>query len=87
MKFARPEEVRGGFSIQVIRALAARDYASAVARWKGSSQEQRGDALRALEAHGSRPGRPGGVIAGTLIEWFPAPEEVATIRDWLRQSR
>jgi serine/threonine protein kinase len=80
MKFAVLENGGQGFSTQVIRATAARDYASAVAGWKGSSQEERVDALRALDAYCSRPGRPGGVIAGALIEWLPTPEEVASIR-------
>jgi len=70
----------------MLRALAARDYASAVAGWTGSSPEQRRD-LRLIEMHGSRSDRPGGVLVGPLIDWFPAAEEVAAIRDRLRQAR
>jgi tetratricopeptide (TPR) repeat protein len=86
-KFASVEDTGGGFSTRVMRALAARDYASAVAGWTGSSPEQRRDALRLIEMHGSRSDRPGGVLVGPLIDWFPAAEEVAPIRDRLRQAR
>jgi len=83
MKFADLEQTEGDFSRQVIRALAARDYASAVSRSKGSSPEQRAEALRVLEKYCSQPNRAGGVIAGALIEWFPAADDVASIRDRL----
>jgi tetratricopeptide (TPR) repeat protein len=83
MKFADLEETEGGFSRQVIRALAARDYASAVSRSKGSSLKERSEALRALETCCSQPNRAGGVIAGALIEWFPTADDVASIRDRL----
>jgi tetratricopeptide (TPR) repeat protein len=86
-KFADMEDTGGGFATRMLRALAARDYASAVAGWTGSSPEQRRDALRLIEMHGSRSGPPGGVLLGPLIEWFPAAEEVAAIRDRLRQAR
>ena len=86
-KFEDMEDTGGGFSTRMLRALAARDYASAVAGWTGSSPEQRRDALRLIEMHGSRSDPPGGVLLGPLIEWFPAAEEVAAIRDRLRQAR
>jgi tetratricopeptide (TPR) repeat protein len=83
MKFAGLENTSEDFSFLVMRASAVRDYASAVSRWQGSSPEQRAEALRALETHCSRPSRPGGVVAGALIEWLPAADEVASIRDRL----
>ena len=83
MKFADLEQTEGDFSRQVIRALAARDYASAVSRSKGSSPEQRAEALRALEKYCSQPNRAGGVIAGALIEWFPTADDVRSIRERL----
>jgi tetratricopeptide (TPR) repeat protein len=83
MQFADLEQTEGDFSRQVIRALAARDYASAVSRSKGSSPEQRAEALRALEKYCSQPNRAGGVIAGALIEWFPTADDVRSIRERL----
>lgn len=88
MKFAGLKDTRAGFFNQVIRALAARDYASAVSGWKGSSPEHRAEAPRMLEAYCSgAPNRAGGVIAGALIEWLPAEDEVTSIRSRLQPTR
>jgi serine/threonine protein kinase len=80
MKFARGIGLSDAFSGRVILAVAARDYASAVALWNGSGAEQRAGARSQLDLHCSGPYEPGGVFTGALIESLPRPEEVAAIR-------
>ena len=80
MKFARGSGAPDAYANRVILAVAARDYASAVALWNGSSAEQRAEARNQLDLHCSGPYASGGVFAGALIESLPRPEEVASIR-------
>ena len=86
VKYSRQSE-GAGFSGHVIEAVAARDYASAVAHWHGSTREQFAEALHGLDLHCSGPDTPGGVIAGALIEWLPDPREVASTRSALELRR
>jgi len=67
------------FSARVLRAIAARDYASAVARWKGSSREQCAAARRMLDDSLAGLDRGHGVLVGALLEAPPQPEEQASI--------
>jgi hypothetical protein len=73
-------ESEEGLSYQVMRSIAARDYASAVVHWSGSTDADRSAARRALNEHCSGPDSRFGVLAATLLEWMPQPDEINQIR-------
>jgi len=78
IKFAGDDH--GTFSIRVVRATAARDYAFAVAEWKLSSPAERAEARNALNLRCTDSDDRRSVLAGALIESMPKTEEVAAIR-------
>jgi tRNA A-37 threonylcarbamoyl transferase component Bud32/tetratricopeptide (TPR) repeat protein len=63
------------FWARVIRAIAARDYATAVSLSKGSSPEQCAAARRSLDDALSGVDKRYGVLAGALLEYPPQAEE------------
>jgi hypothetical protein len=77
---AEPEE---GFGSDVMRAVAARDYASGVARWPGSSDADRAEARRALDRYCSKTGNRFEVLAATLFESMPEAREIQATRKLL----
>ncbi len=81
MAVASPEE---GMSNQVMRAVAARDYARAVANWTGAHEADRAAARRALDQFCGGPHYRYGILAVTLFETMPPPDEIAAIRRLLK---
>ncbi|HKE27413.1 MAG TPA: serine/threonine-protein kinase [Bryobacteraceae bacterium] len=75
-----------GLSSQVMRAIAARDYAFAVAHWSASSDADHTAALRALDQYCSAPDHRYGILAVTLLETMPAPDEIGAIRKMLENG-
>jgi hypothetical protein len=69
--------------VRVLRAVAAWDYASAVAHWAGSTADQRLAAKQALDASMARLGHSDAVFTGALLESPPLPSEVAAVRSLL----
>ncbi len=67
------------FYARVMRAIAARDYASAVASWQGSSAEQCAAARQALDGALAGLDRRHAVLAGALLEFPPGAEEQASL--------
>jgi hypothetical protein len=80
MALFQPEE---GFGSQVMRAVAARDYAFTVAHWPGSSDADRAAAGRALDQYCSAAGNRFPVLAAALFESMPEPGEIGAIRKLL----
>ncbi len=74
------------FNIRTTRAIAARDFASAVSHWKNAGPDARTEALHALEACEGLDDRYA-VLAGALIELPPSSSEIASIRARLPQLR
>jgi hypothetical protein len=72
---------------RVLRAIAARDYASAVAAWKGSSPEQCATARRSLADSVVGLDRGHGVLVGALLEYPPEPGEQASLEHALDRGR
>lgn len=68
------------FNYRVLRAVAAREYASAVSHGKGAKPEERREAMGALESTSELDDRYG---VRTLIEAAPSATEVASIRQML----
>ena len=75
------------FYARVLRAIAARDYASAVAAWKGSSPEQCATARRSLTDSVAGLDRGHGVLVGALLEYPPEPGEQASLEHALDRGR
>jgi tetratricopeptide (TPR) repeat protein len=75
------------FYARVLRAIAARDYASAVAAWKGSSPEQCVTARRSLTDSVAGLDRGHGVLVGALLEYPPEPGDQASIEHALDRGR
>jgi hypothetical protein len=67
------------YSDRVRKALAVRDYAAAVAHWKGAGPNDRAEALRELENSKGLNDRYG-VLAGALLVSPPKAAEVASLR-------
>jgi predicted Zn-dependent protease len=68
--------------LRVLRAIAARDFASAMAHWKNAGPDARAEALQALHASDGLDERYA-VLVGALIESPPKAAEVASIRGML----
>jgi serine/threonine protein kinase len=75
-----------GMNLRVLRAVAARDFAFAVAHWKSAGPDVRAEALQALHACEGLDERYA-VFAGALIESPPKAAEVASLRGMLSVSR
>jgi hypothetical protein len=80
MALFAPEE---GFGNDVMRAVAARDYAYAVAHWSGSSQQDRDASRQALDRYYREKGNRFDVLAVALFESMPAAREIQAIRKLL----
>jgi hypothetical protein len=74
------QESEEGLCNQIMRAIAARDYAFAVAHWSASTDTDRSAARRALDEHCSRPAYRFGILAATLLECMPQQDEINAIR-------
>jgi tetratricopeptide (TPR) repeat protein len=70
-------------NLRVMAAIAARDYAAAVAHWKDASPSDRAKALQGLEASNGLDERYAG-LTGALLERPPAAADLAAIRTLLR---
>jgi hypothetical protein len=75
-----------GMNLSVLRAVAARDFAFAVAHWKSAGPDVRAEALQALHACEGLDERYA-VFAGALIESPPKASEVASLRGMLSVSK
>lgn len=71
-----------GLNLSVLRAIAGRDFAFAVAHWKNAGPDVRTEALQALRASDGLDERYA-VLAGALIESPPKASEIAAIRGML----
>jgi hypothetical protein len=67
------------FYIHVMRAIAARDYASAMTHWNGATPDQCSAAIRAIGDALSGVDRRHGVLVGALLEFPPQAEEEAAL--------
>jgi hypothetical protein len=77
------DESEEGLCNEIMRAIAARDYAFAVAHWPDATDGDRSAAHRALDEGCSRPGNGFGILAGTLLERMPSGDEIRDIRNLL----
>ena len=67
------------FNVRITRAIAARDFASAVSHWQAADPAARAEAIEALKASEGLDDRYA-VLAGALIESPPPASEIASIR-------
>ncbi len=83
MAVFQPQE---GFCYEVLRAVAARDYAFAVAHFPGSSDADRAGARQALDQYCSKGGNRFPVLAPALFERMPEAAEIQALRKLLDKS-